>query len=174
MSTSTLLIAATLVAILFLVALKLSGPGELARLPVRKRALMTAPERRVCAMIERAMPGTRVHSQVSMGALMNPANGLSKSEWWTTFNKFSSKRVDFVVEDPGTGNVIVLIELDDRSHNRRNDKDRDALTRHAGYLTVRLPAGERHTTASITRRIEEVLGPPHPPISPTIREPNLT
>jgi hypothetical protein len=174
MSTGTILIGAALVALVFLVAFLVSGPGELSLLPVRKRPLMTAPERRVCAMIERAMPGTRVHSQVSMGALMNPANGLSKSEWWTTFNKFSSKRVDFVVEDPATGNVIVLIELDDRSHNRRNDKDRDALTRHAGYLTVRLPAGERHTTASITRRIEEVLGPPRPPISPTIREPNLT
>lgn len=173
MSTGALLIAAALVALVFLVALKLWGPGELSRLRVRKRPLMTAPERRVCAMIERAMPGTRVHSQVSMGALMNPANGLSKSEWWTTFNKFSSKRVDFVVEDPATGNVIVLIELDDRSHNRRNDKDRDALTRHAGYLTVRLPAGERHSLASITRRIDEVLGPPNSPISPPIREPQL-
>ena len=73
---------------------------------------MTPPERRVCLMIERALPGARIHAQVSMGAIMNPAKGLSKSEWWTTFNKFSSKRVDFVAEDPETGQIILLVELD--------------------------------------------------------------
>ena len=97
-----------------------------------------------------------------MGAIMNPAKGLSKSEWWTTFNKFSSKRVDFVAEDPETGQIILLVELDDRSHKALRDKDRDELTRHAGYTTVRLPAGERPTQQSVTARIEAALGLPAP------------
>lgn len=131
---------------------------------VRPKPLMTPAERKVCLMIERAMPGARVHSQVSMGAIMNPAKGLSKSEWWTTFNKFSSKRVDFVVEDPHSGRIILLVELDDRSHDRRSDTDRDALTRHAGYTTLRLPAGERPMHTRVERHIEAALGPllPHP------------
>ena len=135
---------------------------QLSRLKVRPKPLMTPAERRVCLMIERAMPSARVHSQVSMGAIMNPAKGLSKSEWWTTFNKFSSKRVDFVVEDPHSGRIILLVELDDRSHDRRSDTDRDALTRHAGYTTVRLPAGERPTQTSVERHIEAALGPAFP------------
>ncbi|WBY18127.1 DUF2726 domain-containing protein (plasmid) [Erythrobacteraceae bacterium WH01K] len=141
---------------------------QLSQLKARPKPLMTPAERRVCLMIERAMPGARVHSQVSMGAIMNPANGLSKSEWWTTFNKFSSKRVDFLVEDPHSGRIILLVELDDRSHDRRSDTDRDALTRHAGYTTVRLPAGERPTQTSVERHIEAALGPafPHPAQSP--------
>ncbi|MEM6409907.1 MAG: DUF2726 domain-containing protein [Pseudomonadota bacterium] len=174
MTSVQLALAIAIVAIILVVTIRILTPGELSRLKVLPRPLMTRPERRVCSLIERALPGTRVHAQVSMGALMNPAKGLSKSDWWTTFNKFSSKRVDFVVEDPATGKIIVLIELDDRSHNRRNDKDRDTLTKHAGYRTVRLPAGERHTQASIKRRIDEVLGPPRPPISPPIREQHLT
>ena len=102
---------------------------------------------------------------------MNPAKGLSKSEWWTAFNKISSKRVDFVVEDPHSGRIILLVELDDRSHDRRSDTDRDALTRHAGYTTVRLPAGKRPTQTSVERHIEAALGPalPYPAQSP--REP---
>lgn len=136
--------------------------GELSRLKVQPKPLMTPPERRVCLMIERALPGARIHAQVSMGAIMNPAKGLSKSEWWTTFNKFSSKRVDFVAEDPETGQIILLVELDDRSHKARRDKDRDELTRHAGYTTVRLPAGERPTQQSVTARIEAALGLPAP------------
>ena len=141
---------------------------ELSRLKVRPKPLMTPAERRVCLMIERAMPGARVHSQVSMGAIMNPAKGLSKSEWWTTFNKFSSKRVDFVVENPHSGQIIMLVELDDRSHDRSSDTDRDALTQHAGYTTVRLPAGARPTQATVERHIEAALGPlvPQPTRSP--------
>ena len=141
---------------------------QLSRLKLRPKPLMTSAERRVCLMIERAMPGARVHSQVSMGAIMNPAKGLSKSEWWTTFNKFSSKRVDFVVEDPHSGRIILLVELDDCSHDRRSDTDRDALTRHAGYTTVRLPAGERPTQTSVERHIEAALGPAlrHPARTP--------
>lgn len=132
---------------------------ELSHLKVRPKPLMTPAERRVCLKIERAMPGARVHSQVSMGAIINPAKGLSKSEWWTTFNKFSSKRVDLVVEDSHSGQIIMLVELDDRRHDRRIDTDRAALTPHVGYTTVRLPAGERPTQTTVERRIEAALGP---------------
>ena len=134
------------------------GKGELSRLKVRPRPLMTRPERRVCFMIEDAMPGCRVHAQVSMGALMNPAKGLDKSQWWTTFNKFSSKRVDFAVEDKRSGQIVCLVELDDRSHNASADRDRDSMTAHAGYTTVRLPAGERHSAQSVAAHIQTALG----------------
>ena len=52
--------------------------GELSRLKVQPKPLMTPPERRVCLMIERALPGARIHAQVSMGAIMNPAKGLGR------------------------------------------------------------------------------------------------
>jgi len=148
-----------LAALAILVVLKLGWPsGSLSRLRVRPRPLMTQAERRVCAMIEDALPGTRVHSQVSMGAIMQPAKNLSKSEWWSTFNRFSSKRVDFVVEDPATGEIIMLVELDDPSHRRSTDKDRDALTRHAGYTTVRIPPGKRPTRESVATLLHDALG----------------
>ena len=168
MTNDTLLIAGIVAAIVALSLLRAFGRGELSRLKVRPRPLMTRAEHRVIGMIERAMPGCRVHAQVSMGALMSPAKHLSKSEWWTTFNKFSSKRIDFAVEDRRTGRVVLLVELDDRTHKRRADRDRDGLTSHAGYTTVRLPAGERPTPASVAARIDAALGrePDHPPVPP--------
>ena len=164
MSDTTCLIIIVIAVVTCLLAAKMFGRGELSQLKVRPRPLMTAPERRVCALIEKALPRARIHAQVSMGALMNPAKGLRKSDWWTTFNKFSPKRVDFVVEDPTTGRIILLIELDDRSHDGRMDRDRDALTRHAGYTTLRLPAGERHTARSVSNRIDHALGAQLPPM----------
>lgn len=150
------LIAIVLLA-LFAVAQLLRGEGKLSRLKVLPRPLMTAAERKVCAMIERALPGARVHSQVSMGAIMQPAKGMSKSDWWKTFNRFSSKRVDFVVEDPRTGEVIMLIELDDKTHRASTDTNRDSLTKHAGYLTVRILAGTRKTQETVTAIVHEGL-----------------
>ncbi|WP_073977289.1 DUF2726 domain-containing protein [Erythrobacter donghaensis] len=151
--------AFALAALAIIVVLTLVWPrGTLSRLKVRPRPLMTQAERRVCAMIEEALPGTRVHSQVSMGAIMQPAKNVSKSEWWSTFNRFSSKRVDFVVEDPATGAIIMLVELDDPSHQLSTDKDRDALTRRAGYITVRIPPGKRPTRESVATLLHDALG----------------
>lgn len=174
MKAETLLLMAAAAAFLLVIYLRFAAPGYLSRLKVRPKPLMTQAERRVCFMIERALPGARVHSQVSMGAIMNPAKGLTKSEWWTTFNKFSSMRIDFVVEDPETGAVILLVELDDRTHNSRGDRDRDELTRHAGFQTVRIPAGRRPTQQSVASLIGDALGideapPPLPAKSQTSR-----
>ena len=176
MKAETLLLVAAAAAFLLVIYLRFAAPSYLSRLKVRPKPLMTQAERRVCIMIERALPGARVHSQVSLGAIMNPARGLTKSEWWTTFNKFSSKRIDFVVEDPETGAVILLVELDDRTHNSRGDRDRDRdeLTRHAGFQTVRIPAGRWPTQQSIASLIGDALDieealPPLPAKSQTSR-----
>jgi very-short-patch-repair endonuclease len=129
-------------------------------LQVRPVPLMTQAERRVMAYIEEALPGARVHAQVSMGAIMQPARLLGHREATITRNRFSSKRVDFVVEDRASGRILALIELDDWSHSTGNDQWRDRLTASAGYRTIRLPAGERQTSETVRRRIHAALFAP--------------
>ena len=51
----------------------LGGRSGIGRLPVRPRELMTKRERIVCGFIEQAIPSARVHAQVSMGAILQPA-----------------------------------------------------------------------------------------------------
>lgn len=156
---------AILGALAFLLAVPRRDRGGICGLPVTAKPLMTNVERRAIAHIEAALPGTRVHAQVSMGALMKPRKGLDRSTYFRTFNRFCSKRVDFVVEDRATGRILMLIELDDATHNRRNDQDRDRLTTRAGYTTVRLPASERPTAESVRRHIGHALE-----ADPSIRE----
>ncbi len=69
---------------------------------------------------------------------------------------------DFLLEDRASGAIIAIVELDDRTHNARQDAERDRMTARAGYTTIRLPAG--HQTALSVR--ETLLGtlPPHQPI----------
>ncbi|WP_454290149.1 DUF2726 domain-containing protein [Sphingobium scionense] len=45
------------------------------------------------------------------------------------WNRFQRKIVDFVVEDPTTGSLVALIEIDDRSHEPGKDRERDAMIR---------------------------------------------
>jgi hypothetical protein len=141
------------------IATQIAGKGKgIGRLPVEPRALMTDMERRTIGYIEAVIPTARVHAQVSMGALMRPKSGLDKSTRQRTLNRFTSRRVDFVVEDRASGRIMLLIELDDRSHNAAKDRDRDKLTGRAGYTTVRLPASERPTAESVRRHVGNALG----------------
>ncbi|MGK5013623.1 DUF559 domain-containing protein [Janthinobacterium sp. HLS12-2] len=52
--------------------------------------------------------------------------------------RFDRKVADFVLCSQQL-NVIAIIELDDRSHagRERHDKERDAMLRLAGYVTLR-------------------------------------
>jgi hypothetical protein len=149
-------------AVLIFCLRKLLGQIGLGRqaLEVRPVPLMTQAERRVMAYIEEALPGARVHAQVSMGAIMQPGRMLGHRAATITRNRFSSKRVDFVVEDRASGRILALIELDDWSHSAGNDQWRDRLTASAGYRTIRLPAGERQTSATVRARLHAALFAP--------------
>lgn len=124
---------------------------------VRPRPLMTPIERRTLTYIEMAIPWARVHAQVSLGAILAPQKGLDRSRSTTVRNRFSSKRVDYVVEEKSTGRIVLLIELDDRTHNSRSDAQRDRMTAAAGYSTLRLPAGEKPSVESVRRHIRNVF-----------------
>lgn len=125
------------------------------------KPLMTSNEREFIRRLERALPDHRIHSQVSMGALIRPSfpegsTKRSRSIHRSTRNRYSQKIVDFVVEDRSSGQVVALIELDDRSHDAGRDQRRDAITHAAGYRTIRWQSRNRPADDEIRRR---VLGP---------------
>ncbi|MBB3588935.1 DUF2726 domain-containing protein [Sphingomonas sp. BK481] len=143
------LLLAALVVVIVLAAIAKAIP----RTPrVRAKALLTERERAARGIIERVLPHTRVHVQVSMGALLQPKGGFGRNEATRTRYKFSLKIVDFVIEDRTSGAILALVELDDRSHDAARDRQRDAMTASAGYRTIRLPAGKL-TTADIAARL---------------------
>lgn len=123
---------------------------------VEARPLLTARERDVLVLIERAVPHARVYVQVAMGALLRPVTGQSRFDWAGARNRFSREIVDFVIEDRESGAVLALVELDDGSHDAALDAQRDAMTIAAGYRTLRLPAG-RLTKAEIIASLDEVM-----------------
>ena len=113
------------------------------------RPFMTQREQAMLAALEHVLPMYRIHAQVALGALLKvpsvPGRRVIPADW----NPFARKIVDFVVEDPTTGRVIALIEIDDRSHDAEKDRERDAMTARAGYRTFRIPAGTGPTVQAV-------------------------
>ena len=79
----------------------------------------------------KALPEYLVMCQVSFGALL-------RAKSTSTRNRFQRKIADFVVFDQAF-KVIAVIELDDKSHQGREqeDKNREQLLTHAGLRVLR-------------------------------------
>ena len=139
-----LLVAAVLIVLVLVLASGKTG----GTLPVEAREILTKREREALIALETALPNCRIYPQVAMGALIKPRSGLDARERARVRNRFAQKIVDFVAEDRQSGELL-LIEVDDKTHNAAKDKQRDAITAAAGFRTVRVPAGTRLSVDTI-------------------------
>ncbi len=86
--------------------------------------LATKTERRFYKVLQELLPEEYViHSQVSLMALVQPANFKDNSRTW-------AKRMDYVITDRDT-KVLAVIELDDSSHRQKKRQERDIYVNNA-------------------------------------------
>lgn len=75
-----------------------------------------------------------INFKVRLADLLTPE---TKKNWKSCFNKIQSKHIDFVITDKITAKVILLIELDDHYHEKKDrisrDKFVDEICRSVGY-----------------------------------------
>lgn len=98
---------------------------------VSKRRPLSAYEEQMFYTLSGALPGCIVLAQVAFSSLIT-----TKSH--ATRNRFDRKVADFVVCSKQL-TPIAIIELDDASHKgkEKQDADRDAMLKKAGYTTLR-------------------------------------
>lgn len=92
--------------------------------PYKRRSLLTANERIFFKVLEEVVGDQYViFAQVSLLRLMN----ISREFYWQHEfrNKIARKTVDFVLCDPDSLSAILVIELDDSSHDREDRRQRD-------------------------------------------------
>lgn len=139
MQQSSLILIAAVIAIIFVIAMTVRMLRTTAKFsPYKKRRLLTNPEVVMFSKIQRAVRGLElaVGFQVSMGALIDLKRTVEQRRRLGLRSKFDRKIVDFVLMDRD-GYAVLLIELDDLTHSFSKDAARDALTRSAGYRTLR-------------------------------------
>lgn len=86
----------------------------------------------------------------------------SESDWKSGYgNKIAQKHLDFVIYDRATTEIILAIELDDRSHNKQSrierDKFIDDALAAAGVRVLHIKAAEYYDAAEIADCISSTL-----------------
>lgn len=134
-------------------ALRLRAPASL---DYQRRALLTPNEAEFRQRLCNALPGLLVLPQVALSGLIEPrAEGQARL---AAFRRISQKRVDFVIARADLS-VLCVIELDDRTHNKRRDAERDRMLESAGIPTLRYDSRRKPDEAALARAVAQ-LDPP--------------
>jgi hypothetical protein len=133
------------------------------RYPYRRRGPLFSPaEARFFSALERAVDGrARIYAKVRLADLVSVRNGASGRRFWQAFNAIACKHVDYVLCDRQDHEVLCVIELDDRSHQRRDRQERDrfvdAAMRSAGIPIFHFTAQSRYRIAELKTCLNQVL-----------------
>jgi len=142
--------------LLFLFAKIISALSRRERFPYHKTYLLTKHE---YAFYQKLRPiadryNLQILAKVRLADLIEVDGGLDRNTRFRYFGKISSKHIDFVIADDMK--VLLLIELDDNSHNSEDriarDKFVDKALAVSGYTLIRT-WGETDEIAEELRRI---------------------
>lgn len=130
------------------------------RLPYNKRPrLVTKAELRFYrSLIKAVQDDWSVFAMVRIADILVVPKETPKRRSWV--NKILAKHIDFVLCDPSSLEPIVAIELDDRSHQRKDRQERDEFVDHAfesaGLPLLRFPVRQSYHAREIREFIDEV------------------
>jgi very-short-patch-repair endonuclease len=115
----------------FALALAIMGSFPLLRrsrstkaIAVTAKPLLSRPEQLLYGRLVRAFPGHVVLAQVALSQMLVVARTHGAEGAQSIANRFRQLVADFVVCAPDF-TVLAVIELDDRSHNRTSQRERD-------------------------------------------------
>jgi hypothetical protein len=136
------LLIAIIVGLIIVVALmknSASLPGASSEKPggykYKAKKLMTANELEFFDRLIQALPEYYVFPQVSFGAILQADMPDPKQQHGARLT-FAQKMADYVIFDKKQ-NIVAIVELDDRTHNKQQDDKRDAMLKMAGYKILR-------------------------------------
>lgn len=161
----------SIIKILPLVALVLllAGLGQLLKAMQKKgrgaghryesqKALMSPGELKFFRALEAAVGSHyRVFTKVRLADIVQPAKTRDNRAWYGALGVIKSKHVDFVVCEPDTMEFRLVVELDDKSHERSDRAERDQkvdeILAQAGIPVLHFQARSAYSIEEIRGRI---------------------
>lgn len=119
--------------------------------------LFTPAERHFLTTLDQATPDhLRVFGKVRIADVLCVTTS-NRKRFWRYFTQISSKHLDYVLVDRKSMRIVCAIELDDRTHARRDRRGRDAFVNEAcataGLPLIRVPAARHYDVDVIRQRI---------------------
>jgi hypothetical protein len=126
----------------------------------RRDTLFSKAELTCFRALERAVGEEyRIFAKVRLADVLTPEGRTRSRRWWRAFTKVSSKHLDYVLVDPQTSQIRLAVELDDRSHEKKRRKARDAFVNRvcaqAGVPLLRVPAAGRYGREELRARLAQ-------------------
>ena len=123
------------------------------------QALISPAEKTFLSMLDQAVQGRgRVFCMVRVADIIKPDKSLDKNQWKTHFNKTTQKHFDFVLCDLQTLQPLCVIELNDKSHKRKNRQERDsflaAACKSADLPLYFIPVSNKYDAAEIASYVD--------------------
>lgn len=120
--------------------------------------LLTPPERKFFLVLqEAASPGLQIFAKVRLADIIQTERRLPRKDWRRAFNRICNKHVDFVACDPKTFRVLVVIELDDSSHDsakaRKTDEFKDNALAAASIPIMRIPTQRSYSARALREHL---------------------
>lgn len=100
--------------------------------------------------------GIVVLPQIAMNAFIKPGPGETGKRYAAARATFAQKHVDFLLCAADTLEIIAIVELDDRTHSLERDLARDAITRSAGYPTLRFHSRRKPDIDELRDCLDEI------------------
>lgn len=131
------------------------------RLPYRKKDyFFSQAERSFYAVLMKAVAGEFVVlAKVRLADILYIEKGTGA--WQSFFNRIQSKHIDFVLCTPVLIQPVLVIELDDRSHDREDRRKRDGFADDAlaaaGLPILHVPARRTYSPVELKAGMEERL-----------------
>ena len=99
----------------------------------KQNALFTKAEINFLKTLEKIVtnPNVAIFGKVRIADIITPQKTTNSKGWWQLFAKITSKHVDYVLCNRNDYSVICVIELNDKSHNTTQAKQRDSFVRKA-------------------------------------------
>ncbi len=124
--------------------------------------ILTPAERSFIGVLENSLPdGISLLAKVRLGDIFKPRRGLSPALRTRAGNKINQKHVDFLLVRTTDVTPVAGIELDDRSHERADRKQRDTFVdevfRACNLPLLHVPAKATYSVTELRSQIAGVI-----------------
>ncbi len=138
------------------------GGSSAASFPyVRRSGLFSEAEARFLRVLRQAAPDMDVFGKVRLEDVIVAKRGLSKRERASARGRIKSRHVDFVLTDPESTRVLLVVESDDASHAseraRKADAFKDGALAAAGIPLLRVRVRGSYDVEDLARRVRESI-----------------
>ena len=121
----------------------------------RPRRLMTDNEVEFHRRIAKALPDFEVWPQVPIFALIEPQSRQGSARWRRGLRLISNRRVDWVIAQHAK--PLLVIELDDKTHDPNNDRKRDQILGSCDFHVIRYKSHLRPSSDEIRRDVLQAI-----------------